>query len=496
MSVRLSCIVSLVLLFICAGCANITSPTGGKRDTRPPKMVSIDPQDSLLNTRVTRLEMHFNEYITVGDASKEVQISPMLSVDPIVLGKNKTVIVKIIDSLLEDNTTYRLSLGSAIRDLHEGNPFHNYTYTFSTGPYFDSLQLSGSITNALTGLPDTGHVAVGLYNAAENDSAIVRHKPRYITNTDASGNFIFKGLPRRAFRIYAVKDVNGNLIYDGPAQSEWVAFIDKEVVPGDTSLAAVNMLLFAEIPDTSTQKSLDSLATKKDRKRLGKQPPVDALTYSVNVDTSNVEKRLFDITGFITVSFSREPVLNKQKITITYDSLGITVTPSVTMVYDTLTHRLTINTDWRENMEYKLRLVKGFAKDTAGTDVVPSRYSFRTKEDDDYGKITLHLPARYSGSMYLLNILADNDSVYLKPVTDTTITLKRLKPGKYTFRIIVDKNHNGKWDTGDLLGKRQPEEVIAYRDHPEIKAGWENITDFDVSPLPKKQMGKGGIKGK
>ncbi len=84
--------------FLCAsgGCANITTPTGGKKDTIPPKLVRITPPDSLLNTRVSRIEMHFDEYVTVGDATKEVHISPILAINPTLVGKNKTVIVKIV----------------------------------------------------------------------------------------------------------------------------------------------------------------------------------------------------------------------------------------------------------------------------------------------------------------------------------------------------------------------------------------------------------------
>src|ERR1039458_524255 len=100
MSSRLSSYLSLAIILCCSGCANITAPTGGKKDTTPPKMVSIDPGDSLLNFRVKRIEMHFDEYITVNDVAKEVQLSPILTIAPSVIGKNKTVIVKIVDTLL------------------------------------------------------------------------------------------------------------------------------------------------------------------------------------------------------------------------------------------------------------------------------------------------------------------------------------------------------------------------------------------------------------
>ena len=66
------------------------------------------------------------------------------------------------------------------------------------------------------------------------------------------------------------------------------------------------------------------------------------------------------------------------------------------------------------------------------------------------------------------------------------VNLSQLHPAKYSFRIIVDKNRNGKWDSGNLFGKLQPEEVIPYRETLNLKAGWENIIDFEQKPEPPK----------
>jgi len=489
MSVRvIHCLLlAIICIGISTGCANITAPTGGKKDKTPPKLVSIDPADSLLNTRVKRIEMHFNKYITVSDVFKEVQMSPMLAIQPSVVGLNKRVVVKIVDTLLEDNTTYRLSFGSAIKDVREGNVFKNYTYTFSTGSYFDSMELSGNVINAVTGLPDTGGVSVILYSASEKDSAIVKHKPKYVTKTDAAGNFKFKGLPKRVFRIYALKDANGNLIYDGPADGEMIAFIDSSVTPGDSSHDLVNMRLFSEVLDTASKKAKDSTALKKASIGKPKQSAKSGgLTYTVGVDTSNTEKRTFDITVPLDIVFSSEPALNKEKIALSYDSMGNRYDQPITMLFDTLhPFVLHLTAPWLEDHVYTLRLAKGFAKDTAGKDVMPGRFTFRTKEDDDYGKFTMHLPSKYNDPKYVFLVTCGKDTVYQKPVVDTMITLPRLRPDKYTFRIIVDKNRNGKWDTGDLFGKLQPEEVIPYPENVTLKAGFENIIDFEQKPKPK-----------
>ena len=137
-------------------------------------------------------------------------------------------------------------------------------------------------------------------------------------------------------------------------------------------------------------------------------------------------------------------------------------------------------------------MAKGFAKDTSGTDALPAKFTFRTREDEDYGKISVHLPAKYVAPEYLLMITTESDTVYQKPVTSAIVNLVKLRPAKYTFRIIADKNRNGIWDSGNLFEKRQPEEVIPYPDVLTLKAGWENIIDFEPKPATKKTNDRPG----
>jgi hypothetical protein len=477
-----------VVICIGAGCANITSPTGGKKDTRPPKLVELWPADSQMNQRVKRIELYFDEYVNVSDVGKEMALSPMLQIDPTVTSIGKHVIIKIADTLLEDNTTYRLSLGNAIKDVHEGNPFAGYTYTFSTGLYFDSLQLSGRYVDAGTGLPDVENVLIALYGANDNDSAVVRRKPKYITRADAAGNFTFKGLPKRSFRIYAMKDANNNMMYDGGG--EMIAFLDHNVMPGDTG--DINLRLFAEANDTGGAKKGGMSDSKFGAGRGAKAE--DHVGYSVNVDTSNSGNRTFDLNLPITITFSKRTEINAAKIALSYDTLGQSERAEIQVDVDTSGKKVKIYTDWHENTVYTLKLPKGFAKDSAGNDLLPSHYTFRTREDEDYGKITVHVPTKFkSGAeqQYLLRVIGEPDTVYLKQVTDTMVKLTRLKPAKYTFALIVDKNKNGKWDTGDLFAKKQPEVVIPDNNTLVLKAGWENTVDFEEQSTNR----KGGLRG-
>lgn len=487
MNIRISGYLLLIITFISAGCANITAPTGGKKDVVPPRLLSVTPADSLLNTRVKKIELTFDEYINVTDAIKEVQISPILSIQPTVVGANKKVVVKIVDSLLEDNTTYRITFGNAIKDVHENNPFSGYSYMFSTGTYFDSMLLMGVVYNAISGKPDSSGVLVALYSGNENDSAVVKKKPKYVTRSDNKGKFAFAGLPERSFKIYAVKDGNGNIMYDGASQGEMIAFNNTVVRSGDSSAEQVTLKLFTEEMDSAARRA-DTLSKVSRMGGLKNKPDFgNKIPYTVNIDTSAPAKRTFDITKKLLITWNLPVQLNYEKIMLDRNSAGTDVDASPVFKEDTTpAHTLTVSTEWLENTEYTLRLAKGFAKDTAGNDLPPSKYVFRTFRDDDYGKITIHLPGKYRGGKYVLWVVAGEDSVYRKPITDTVVKLTRLAPAQYIFRIIEDKNGNGKWDAGNLFELRQPEDIIPYTEPLTLKAGWENIVDFEEKPVEKK----------
>ena len=84
--------------------------------------------------------------------------------------------------------------------INEGNPVKNFSYIFSTGSYIDSLKFSGNVQLAETGKIDST-LLVFLYKDLD-DSAVLKHKPRYITRLDSSGNFTFHNLAREVFIMF------------------------------------------------------------------------------------------------------------------------------------------------------------------------------------------------------------------------------------------------------------------------------------------------------
>lgn len=488
---------SLLLTYtVLCGCANIIPPTGGKADTTPPKLLSIKPKDSLLNSRVTRIEMHFNEYVSIGDAAKELTVSPILAQNPSIIANGKSVIVKIEDSLLQNNTTYTLSFGKAIKDLHEANPYSGAPFIFSTGAWFDSLSMNGKIIDAANGTIDSsGTTKILLYDATDSFDVVSKKKPLYLTVANNKGAFSLKGLPSRSFRIFALKETTENLRFDN--DDEYVGFSDK-VYQSSVDTLPISLYLFKELPDSSRKKTDSTLVvpgekwSSKPSSRAGEQaskgPSLDAktLNYSALVDTTNLSKRSQDIKEPISVYFSRPlDTFNAERIAVSFDSSGIEMETKVKISIDSSRKKLSILPDWRYNSAYTLRLLKGFAKDTSKESTMPSKYIFRSKSDEDYGKLDINLPQKYVAKNFVLQVKKGDEIVYLEAVSKAKVSLKLLEPGAYTLMLIEDQNGDGEWTTGELKSKRQPEKVFPYTHTIMMKAGWEHVVDFEKEQQKK-----------
>ena len=215
------------MAFLAQRCANAVAPTGGPKDERPPVVVEALPENHSINFTGKKIEITFDEYITLENANQNVMISPPLSEKPDIKLKNKTVVIKFKEDLAS-NTTYTINFGAAIKDLHEGNLFKDYVYSFSTGDHIDTLAIAGKVLNASDKKPVDG-VYVSLYAAdRENvDSLPMTTIPDYITKTDKEGKFSLNGLADKKYLVFALKDANANLYFDLP--NEEVAFLDTMV---------------------------------------------------------------------------------------------------------------------------------------------------------------------------------------------------------------------------------------------------------------------------
>lgn len=212
--------------FFCR-CANIVSPQGGPRDSLPPIVVAASPMFYSTNMNEKKILLTFNEYIQIKDQQKEFFTSPDMKHAPKLLVKGKTLQITITDTL-DENRTYSLNFGSAIRDNNESNPLGGLRYVFSTGKEIDSLFMSGYTVSASKG-DSVGRTIIYFYPAEvdsipQYDSTLLKSKPAAIARAETNGIFIAQNLQPVNYRVYAFEDKNNNWKYD--PETDQVGFLD------------------------------------------------------------------------------------------------------------------------------------------------------------------------------------------------------------------------------------------------------------------------------
>ena len=211
-----------VLCFLLLSCARIVMPSGGPKDITPPKVVGEKPANGSVNFTEKKIKITFDEFVTLNNPIENIIFSPPTKGNIDYSTQGKSVIVKI-QNTLQENTTYNIFFSNCIQDFHEGNKLDGYNYAFSTGDSIDRHKLFGKVINAETNKPESGYFVL-LYKD-DIDSLPLTSKPDYLTKTNEQGNFFFHHLKPNNYKIFALKDINSDLIYNLP--NELIAFADQ-----------------------------------------------------------------------------------------------------------------------------------------------------------------------------------------------------------------------------------------------------------------------------
>lgn len=214
------------LVQLISSCARMGSPDGGWFDETPPTVVSASPEDRGVDVKAKKVVINFSEYIKVDNPNEKVIVSPPQLEQAEIKAAGKRIIVELKDTLKE-NTTYTIDFSDAISDNNEGNPLGNYTYSFSTGPQIDTLEVSGVVLNAEDLEPVKGTL-VGLYDDLA-DSAFTTKPLLRVSRTDSSGRFIIRGVAPGTYHVFALGDTDGDFKYSQAAEP--IAFTSETFTP-------------------------------------------------------------------------------------------------------------------------------------------------------------------------------------------------------------------------------------------------------------------------
>ena len=458
-------ILFILKIAVLSGCANIIPPTGGPRDSLPPILLKVTPPDSSKGFNAKTITFTFDEYILQPDnLADNLIITPTPAIMPLIESRLKTLTVRIKDTL-EPNTTYYYNFGKSIKDVNESNILENFSYIFTTGDTFDTLQLAGKVILAETGGIDTTMIV--MLHRSEEDSAVIKERPRYIAKLDGKGNFRFVFLPAGRFYLYALKDETGSRRYYNT--ESLFAFADSAVeIKPDVPPAT----LYAYA--TKKQQQAPTVSFAGGNRAGGARADDKRLKYTTTVSAGSQ-----DLLTDFSINFD-QPLKNidTTKIHLSTDSSFVPITASWQM--DSLNKKLSMKIAWQEGTLYNLLLEQDFAEDSVGRMLLkPDTVRFTTKRLADYGSVRVTIGNLDLSKSPVLQFSQSERVVKAFPLTSTEFYKQLFFPGEYSLSILYDDNKNGVWDPGDFFGARkQPELVVPLEKKITIRADWEN--EFEI----------------
>jgi hypothetical protein len=525
-----------VVLFV-ANCARTGRPEGGPKDEDAPLMVNSIPPYNTVKFDKKIVKLNFNEFITLKDLNKQLVISPPLKNPPLISPQSapsKEIKIQILDTL-QKNTTYIFNFGNAVQDNNESNVLENFKYVFSTGTYIDSLAIAGTINDAiLRESPRNVNVLMYRIDSSYKDSTIYKKKPNYVTNTLDTTNFKFTNVREGNYLIVALKEEVNDYLFN--SKSDKIGFLADTIQLPRDSILVKPITLFKEIQPYKFVRAREVSKGKLQFVFEGKQTDMkinvaskvpenfknvskfeknkDSLNYwftpfktdSLNFivtndrfsDTVTVKLRkekmdslTIDISPKNTLNFRDTIFVNSNHPILQIDSSKISLVDKDTLAVNFATlfsekeNKIAVVFDKKPSEKYTLTVLPEAFQDIYAFKNDTISVKFGTRKIEDYGKITLNIN-NLNNENLIIELLSGNkqDILIERQFVNTSnkIIFDLLEPKKYTIRIIVDKNKNNQWDTGNFLQKQFPERIIYHEQlsNFELRANFFLEETFDV----------------
>lgn len=575
-----------------AACASIGRPEGGPRDMTPPVVVSSTPAPGSVNVSNGRIDIVFDENITLDDPMNKIVVSPPQKKQAQISSNGRRVRITLRDTL-RDSTTYTVDLADAVRDLNEGNILDGLAIDFSTGPSIDTLMISGIVFEGRTLEPAQGMI-VGVYSTPVADTALTTLPMDRITKTNALGRFTIRNLKPGSYRVFAINDLNHDFHWD---RSEDIAFLDRDISPstmavevtdtftdaaGNDSLVTRPATRFLpddilltwfnenykplylvkhERPDarrltlemsthSDSLPQLTLLNTVRAGARLDREavlqssPGLDSLTYwlrdttLIGSDTLKIAARYLHTDTLDNITFTtdtltfalRQPKKKKKRDeetdsvpklefvnigissrqpqdlnipllfetsapTASIDSAGFRIEELVDSVWMPVAARIPSPPDslqpmrlltemtWKPKTKYRVTIDSLAVTDIYGNHNRPFVQEVSTHAIEDYAALFFNIGDLGPDSA-IVELLSSDKTVRLEPVRNGVATFEYVTPGAYYARLFIDRNQNGRWDTGSVADTVQPEDVFYFSKKLNLKKNWDVEQQWNIYETP------------
>jgi hypothetical protein len=460
-------------------------PTGGERDTVPPKAVASYPGVNETGFKDNKIAIKFNEFVEWNNPNQNVIISPFIDGEILTKIHGKTVFIQPRNGFLPDKT-YSIQLNNAIKDFNEGNILPSYTHKFSTGNQLDSSHVQVQVKNI-----EKEDATDALIVFCKDKNSFFEKKYEYMSMA-SKGQALFDNLDAKSYYLFAFLDSNFNKKWD---ENERVAFSDARISRKDTSN---QLLLFPQtiekntaIADNFQFGSFDLNFVQSVKNLQIISPRIQSVfihpkKYKILIPPlENVGKLIFKVDGipdtieykanekkvdFEWVGYDRSREIEKLR----YDSIEIQWNAKISKVdlkkiflkKDTSFVELKgyfegekwIITNLEPNTNYTLNIDSGalFASKYVCKKL---EYAITTVEKNQFRE-TLNIKVDGETKNALVEVFVNKKRMFFDISQNSLISLKNVINSTLSFVFFYDTNKNGKWDSGDVRKAIQPEKLI------------------------------------
>lgn len=167
---------------------------------------------------------------------------------------------------------------------------------------------------------------------------------------------------------------------------------------------------------------------------------------------------------------------------------------------DTLSRHWQIYSEWIPGAQYSLEIDSLAFEDIYGMQSTKYKSGLRISKEEDFA--SLFIDVTYAPqdstcwgplSQIIVYLMDGSEKVSRTAVVRNkkgeatasgTAEFYYVKPSTYYIKALVDRNGNGRWDTGDYYLDRQPEEMYYYTDPIECKAKWDITKGWNLTAKP------------
>lgn len=180
----------------------------------------------------------------------------------------------------------------------------------------------------------------------------------------------------------------------------------------------------------------------------------------------------------LTIDLNPDPRFLPNTYTQLKAQFSIDSTEAVNSLPDSLHYTILDNQPNPYTNQVIIKLGQGafISVDVDSTDSKTHSYLF--PDPSEYGIVSGTIET--TRNSYTLQLIDTEFNIIDQRYNSRDFQFKNVKPGKYTFRVLIDDNEDGQWSNGNILQNEEPESIWFYEQTFDLRANWQ-VENLELS---------------